>query len=228
MLNMVKLDWLGMKFYQKRVIILPFIICLYGVFFEPIIIPLISYSMLIFSTNPFAVEEKGRLDNLYMTLPVTRKSIVKSRFCLSLIMQFLGIVLATIATVTLSRILNGDEAFVTHYFYADFKNTFLLVCGSLLFYAIMNLSMFPFLFKIGYSKGKIFGFVIPIAVMTLVIAASIILWQHCEPFHLAVVKIVNLALADSVLTAAIVLVLAALVLWLSYALSVRAYEKREF
>jgi len=228
MLNMVKLDWLGMKFYQKRFIILPFMVLIYGFYSEAIIIPIMSYMTLTFSVNPFAVEEKGKLDNLYLTLPVTRKSIVKSRYGLSLIMQFLGLILAIIVTIVYSRMLYGEELIFMHNFRANFKNMSLIVCGSLLFYSVMNLFMFPFLFKIGYSKGKALGFYIPIGVLTVVLSASVVLWKYCEPFHLFIVKFAEWTLANSVLTAALALALAALVLWLSYALSVKAYEKREF
>ena len=158
MFKMLKLDWLGMKCYQKRIIILPIVISVYGIISEALIIPFVSFMMFSFSVNPFAVEEKGKLDNLYLTLPITRNTIVNTRFCLSLIMQLIGILFGTIVTVVMTSILHGKTIFYTHTFTADFQTILLLVSASLLLYSLINLAAFPTLFKIGYAKGKAIGF----------------------------------------------------------------------
>ena len=107
MLNMIKLDWIGMKVYQKRFVIIPCTILLYGFFLSPVIIPFMAFLMLSFSVNPFAVEEKGKLDNLYLTLPVMRREIVNARYGLSLLMQLFGFSTGTVVTIIYSRLLYG-------------------------------------------------------------------------------------------------------------------------
>ena len=228
MLNMIKLDWLGMKVYHKRFIIIPLSMCIFGFLNELLIIPLAVFFMLSFSVNPFAVEEKGKLDNLYLTLPITRKTIVNARLSLSLIMLGLGVALGTAMTVIMSKLLYGHNDIFTHFFQADFDSMFLLICGSLLFYAIMNLSTFPILFKIGYAKGKVFGFYIPVGTMVFLLYVVYFVAFFSDSFHAKAIAALEWALGHTVGASAIMLAMAVLALAVSYALSQRLYAKREF
>jgi len=229
MLNMIKLDWLGMKCYWLRIIILPIVICFYGLLSEAIIIPFVAFMMLSFSVNPFAVEEKGKLDNLYLTLPINRKTIVNTRFSLSLIMQLVGIVFGVLATVLMASILYGRKIiFYEHYFNADFPTILLLVCGSLLLYAVMNLATFPILFKIGYAKGKALGFYIPIAAATVLLFVVYYLWYLNEGFRVWIEAAVAWSYSNPLWMSGILLALAVFFLVISYTLSHFLYAKREF
>jgi ABC-type transport system involved in multi-copper enzyme maturation permease subunit len=225
---MIKLDWLGMKYYRVRVIIIPLSICIMGFFSEAIIIPLLSFFMLSFSVNPFAVEEKGKLDHLYLTLPVTRKTIVNARFGLSLIMLFAGIVFGVLLTILMSALLYGKTVFFEHSFQADFATMFLLICVSLLLYAIMNLSMFPILFKIGYAKGKALGFYIPVGVSMAIIYALFLLGIYNNSFNTWLQSFLEWSLDYNVWAAVIILAMAVIFFSISYALSQRVYSRREF
>lgn len=227
MFKMIKLDWLAMKFYWPRIILLPIFVSFYGIMYQPAIIPFVSFIMLAFSVNPFAVEEKGKLDNLYLTLPITRKTIVKTRYSLSLIMQFSGLLFGTISTVLLSFILNGKKILYLHTFTADFQNISLLVCGSLFIYAVMNLTMFPTLFKMGYIKGKAIGFYIPIVSATLIITVIYILTMLNREFYQWLFKSFEWAYSNPICVSVILLALAALILTASYSLSCYLYSKRE-
>lgn len=228
MLNMIKLDWLGMKVYQKRFIVIPLVTLFYGFFSAAILVPFMVFMMLSFSVNPFAVEEKGKLDNLYLTLPITRKSIVGARFGLAFIMQFIGLIVSIIATLIFADALYGETIFGTYTFQAEFGTMLLIICASLLFYAIMNISTFPVLFKMGYARGRALGFYIPIGVVTALIVAAYFLWFFNASFQAWLLSFVNWLLVNNVLTAIVMLGLAALILALSYALSEKLYAKREF
>jgi len=228
MLNMIKLDWLGMKYYHVRIIILPLMIVFMGFFNELFVIPVIAFMMLSFSVNPFAVEEKGKLDNLYLTLPVTRNDIVNARFGLSLIMEFAGLAVGTVVTIIMSSLLYGRTIGFEHTFKADFNSVFLLICSSLLFYAIMNLSMFPILFKIGYAKGKTLGFFIPLGISIVLIYAVFFAVMFSDSVREFGVTALEWSLNNTILTAVIMLGAAALILAISYMLSRRLYAKREF
>ncbi len=228
MFNMIKLDWLGMKYYWLRIIIVPIVIAFYGILNEALIIPFVSFMFLSFSVNPFAVEEKGKLDNLYLTLPITRKTIVKTRYCLSLIMQLVGIIFGIIVTVLMASILNGKTIIYKHVFTADFQKILLLVCGSLLSYAVMNLAMFPTLFKIGYAKGKSIGFYIPVVAVTIILFALYLLWYVNDDFKQWLINAIGWAYNNPLCISGIMLVSASLLLALSYVLSNLFYSKREF
>jgi len=228
MLNMIKLDWLGMKYYWVRIIIIPLSICFMGFISEAIIIPFLSFFMLSFSVNPFAVEEKGKLDHLYLTLPVTRKTIVNARFGLSLIMLFAGLAFGVFLTILMSSLLHGKTIILEHNFQADFATMFLLICASLLLYAIMNLSMFPILFKIGYAKGKALGFYIPIGVSMAVIYFFIIMWNYSDSVRERLISVFEWSLANTVWAAVIILATSVIIFSISYTLSQIVYSRREF
>ena len=227
MINMIKLDWLSMKFYWFRIIILPIMVIIYGLLSEAIIIPLISFIMLSFSVNPFAVEEKGKLDNLYLTLPITRIDIVKTRYSLSLIMQLSGIIFGVIVTILMSSILKDTSIFFERTFTCDFKTIWLLICGSLLFYSIINLSMFPTLFKIGYAKGKAIGFYIPLAGVTVVIMGVYFAWFLSEGFQEWLINTIDWIYSNPILISGILLISSVLILYLSYSLSCKFYSNRD-
>ncbi|MCL1965156.1 MAG: ABC-2 transporter permease [Firmicutes bacterium] len=229
MLNMIKLDWIGMKCYQKRFIIIPCTTLLYGFFFVPIVIPLMAFMMFSFSVNPFAVEEKGKLDNLYLTLPVTRKAIVSARYGLSLLMQLVGFTAGTVITILYSRLLYGRTAFgIAHSFHADCSAIFLIICGSLLLYAVMNLCSFPLLFKIGYARGRGLGFYVPIIGFAIVVSAVYMFGYFNDAFQQFLLSAVEWAFANTVWTAVCMLIGAALLLALSYMISQKVYARREF
>lgn len=229
MLNMLKLDWLGMKYFHIRIIMIPLIsVCFMGFFNAMMIIPMTAFFMLSFSVYPFAVEEKGGLDNLYLTLPVTRRIIVDARMGLSLIMQFAGLVFGTVATVLFSVFLYGKTLVFDHTFKADFSTVFLLICASLLFYAIMNLSTFPLLFKLGYVKGRAFGFYIPIGAAVGIVYAFIMLNVFNERFRIWLSSAVDWVYNHVTLMSLMMLAAAAFILGVSYLLSQRLFAKREF
>jgi ABC-2 type transport system permease protein len=227
MLNMIKLDWLSMKCYWLRIIIVPIVITVYGVVGEFLIIPFISFMMLSFSVNPFAVEEKGKLDNLYLTLPITRKTIVNTRYALSLIMQFVGLLFGVIMTIFMSLILKGKEIFYVHNFNADVKAIALLVSVSLLLYSILNLSMFPTLFKIGYAKGKAIGFYIPIVAVSIAIFALYFLWYLNDNFQQSLIKAIEWSYNNPLLISGILVIASGVMLAISYKLSLLFYSKRD-
>jgi magnesium-transporting ATPase (P-type) len=226
---MIKLDWLGMKYYQVRIIVIPLGICFMGLFTEAIIIPVIALFMLSFSVNPFAVEEKGKLDNLYLTLPVTRRNIVNARLLLSLIMVFAGLIFGAAVTYVMSKLLYGKTVIMyDHDFLPDLNVMAFIICGSLLFYAIMHLSMFPVLFKIGYAKGKAIGFYAPVIVMVALVYGVGIAMMVSEAVKDRLTSAVVWMLENTALTSAIILAAAAVIYFISYILSHRMYAKREF
>lgn len=57
--KMIALDWRAMKYYQKRVLLLPVFVLIIGWQNALMIIPFSVMMFLSFSVNPFAVEEKG-------------------------------------------------------------------------------------------------------------------------------------------------------------------------
>ncbi|MGF7145661.1 hypothetical protein HNQ56_004104 [Anaerotaenia torta] len=143
---------------------------------------------------------------------------------------YIRLTVGTIATIFLSSLLYGRKIliFEPHTFNADFNTILLIICCSLLLYAIMNLSMFPILFKIGYAKGKALGFYIPIITASIVVFILIMVWSFNSAFQTWLISAIEWSFANTVWVTLIILAAAAFLLAISYLLSRKVYAKRDF
>jgi hypothetical protein len=222
------MDWIGMKYYQKRIILAPLFICIATYTIPIAAIPVMTYFMLSFSVNPFAVEEKGKLDNLYLTLPVKRSTIVRARFGLSFLMVAIGQIVGVLAAFTITALSNVFPPPFRYLMDLSFQNVFLFISVSLFMYAVLNLSMFPFLFKIGYARGKALGFYLP-NIAVLVTFYVVFLLVHFNPSIGNALNQGFLWVLEHILMTSLLLLGAAVAfLLLSYRLSLMLYHKREF
>lgn len=219
-IKMISLDWRSMKIYQIRGLFIPLYILLFGLYMPLIVFPMSVFVFLSFSVNPFAVEEKGELNYLYLTLPVSRRMIVTGRYLLSLIMMALGFICAAI----LMPIAN---IFSTSKWYVGVKGYFLLISACYLLYAVLNLCMFPILFKIGYQKGKFLGFYFPVVFSTILVFIFNMI-STLPGNETLMFDIIMWATENIVLVGIISIIAATLLMFISYSLSLLLYSKREF
>ncbi|MDI9512180.1 MAG: ABC-2 transporter permease [Bacillota bacterium] len=218
--KMIALDWRAMKYYQKRVLLLPVFVLIIGWQNALMIIPFSVMMFLSFSVNPFAVEEKGELNNLYLTLPIKRKTIVTGRYVLSLIMFIAGIAMG-IALMLVSHHFSMSKWFI------GFKGYMLVIAFSYLLYALSNLSMFPILFRLGYQKGKAWGFYLPVIVFALLFGVYTMISTMPGNEGLTI-EFITFASENMLLVSGGIVIIASLALALSYSLAVRVYSKRDF
>lgn len=229
MLRMISLDWRAMKYYWPRAVVLPLFFIVMGAISPALVLPMGVFGFLSFSVNPFAMEEKGQLDNLYLTLPVSRQTIVNARYALSLIMQLIAFLIGVPAMYLISRMQNaGGSHFGSVYFSMDGKMILLIAVLSFTFYAFLNMCMFPVLFKIGYAKGKAIGFYIPMIFFTVIIYCIMMILFISDTFINIVLDGINWAYEYTGLLAFGILVLGMIFLGISYLLSLRFYSRREF
>lgn len=220
MLNIMKLDWSAIKYYHKRLLIIPLSLLLIG-WYSPIwMIPMSAWLLFLFSTNPFAVEEKGDLNRLYLTLPMKRRTIVNGRYALSLMLFACGVLLG-LAMMPLANLISNSK------WYPDYKWILALVSFSFLLYGLVSLFMYPMLFKMGYQKGKFWGYYLPIGCNCLIYIV-IMQYDMIVGGGMTIFKMLVYA-ADHILAVSVgMFALGALMMGISYALSVRTYERREF
>jgi hypothetical protein len=228
LLQTIKLDWLAIKYYWWRIFFVPLAICLCGFFHPASIILAISIQMLVFSYFLFAIEEKGKLESLYMTLPISRKTFVAARYSLMLILQIGGMAFATGMTYLMSALLYGRQFIFTftHDFMPGFFEMSMYFGFCLLFCALMNLSMYPVLFKLGYAKGKAWGYYIPMGVLVVLGFITGVIMGYDEEIILNAIEALG-PLARSGWLTVIFFALAILIYGLSFAISQKVYAKRE-
>jgi len=219
--KMIVLDWRAMKYYQIRVLLLPGFVFIFGGVYSPLtVIPMSVVMSLNFSLNPFAVEEKGELNNLYLTLPVRRKSIVAGRYILSIIMLLCGIAIGILIMplankLSISKWFIGIEGFIV------------VISMSYLLYAILNLFMFPMLFRLGYHKGKFWGFYLPMGFFALLFGAYLAI-THLPENKTLTLNFIVYASENLLMVSGSIVVLATMLLILSYMISLKLYSKRDF
>ena len=90
MLKMLRLNWSAMKCYRIRFLMIPVCLFVMGCLSPIFLVPMGAFLLFSFSLNPFAVEEKGDLNRLYLTLPVDRRSVVLGRYVLSFLLFAVG------------------------------------------------------------------------------------------------------------------------------------------
>ncbi|MCL2361056.1 MAG: ABC-2 transporter permease [Defluviitaleaceae bacterium] len=229
MLNMMRLDWLGMRTYRSRFVISAISSVAWGILFHTgLVIPYLVWGMFDASLYCFDAEEKGKLNQLYLTLPISRKTLISARYILSLILQFIGIVAGVVFTVVSSRIMYGRAIINEHNFIPTPESLALIVCASLLFCAVLSLVIHPILHKFGYAKAKILGYALPMYGSIILIVVFILVAARVEAVGEFMDSALQWALGNAVLASVAILGVTALFFVASYALSLRTYAKRDF
>jgi len=227
MLNMIKLDWLGMKTYHYVLLLAPLLIYLFGGFMGGwLYIPLAALLMWGGALSPFFVEEKGDLNYLYLTLPIHRKAIVRARFGLSLFLVLAGIVLGIALTIVNSFLYSG-QSMLPGVFQPTFDSIFLLVCVGLFIYALLLLCSFPILFKLGYAKGQFFGYYVPLCLGGVLLITLALLPFFVQPYDMGLLSTLEWVMGSPLWVALVILAFAVVFFTFSYLLSQKAFAKRE-
>ena len=218
--KMIATDWRAMKVYQMRVLLIPFLAVVLGWSSSIAVIPLCAFACFNFSLNPFAVEDKGALNNLYLTMPMKRNSIVAGRYALSLIIVLCGIVIGVPIMYFVNMIAMSK-------WYIGINGYLLLISLSLLLFAVFNIFTFPVLFKLGYAKGKIWGVFLPVVLFGLIFGAYPLIISLTGNEGLTI-ELIAYASENILLVSGGISVFTIAVLLLSYVLSTKVYAKRDF
>ena len=216
----MKLDWSAMKYCHKYFLFIPITLLAAGWFTSIHLIIFGTFLLFSFATNSFAVEEKGDLNRFYLTLPVKRRMVVGGRYALSFVLYVGGVLLGG-ALMPLVNLYSLSK------WYPDFKWMLALLSFSFLFYSLMSLAMYPVLFRLGYQKGKIWGYYVPAIVICLIYCAA----MEYDTIARGGTLILDLLVYASEHMLAVsggMLALGVVLLGGSYLLSVRWYERREF
>jgi hypothetical protein len=98
---------------------------------------------------------------------------------------------------------------------------------SYLLYAILNLFMFLMLFRLGYHKGKFWGFYLPMGFFALLFGAYLAI-THLPGNKTLTLNFIVYASENLLMVSGSIVVLATMLLILSYMISLKLYSKRDF
>jgi hypothetical protein len=177
---------------------------------------LMAYAAM-FGSYPFIFAERNKLDVLYATLSLQRSTVVLGRYCFALFLDVAAAFFAYLATFAIMTVLQMPF---------DPVESILVVLVLLLVYSLLQAIQLPIYFKLGYSKAKLLAYLpligLPFALMafnnlmTVYLSSdsltSALLWLNENPL----------------LVALIIMVVWALVMLVSYRMSLLFYSKREF
>lgn len=220
MKQMALFDWKAIKYFHMRVLLLPVISLAAGFISALLVVPTNVFMFLFFSVNTFAVEEKGDLNMLYMTLPIRRSSVVGGRYALSICMGLVGLIIGIPLAIF------ADRFSLSHY-YGPLEWFLPIVAISYLLFAVFNLCMFPILFKLGYSKGKFWGMLVPLALFAALYSAWVIISSLPGNEYL-LFNALEYAGKNMFLVNGSIILIATLILLFSFLLSKKLYSDREF
>jgi ABC-type transport system involved in multi-copper enzyme maturation permease subunit len=220
-LKMIKTDWLAIKSHHWRLIIMAAIVVFFGVSGMGLfIIPIAAYMAMSFSMNTFAVEEKGKLDHLYLSLPISRKNVVQGRFAFMLVLLIVALAICAAVVLLASPTLNLGELSVT----IEPKVIALMCFVGFAFGGFINLCMYPIMFRLGYEKGKIFGFYIPIVIVGAVMGTfAVLINKKLE----LISRLVTYWFENVPQVCGVLFVAGGILFFSSYVLSLWQYNKRD-
>ena len=217
--KMAALDWRSMKVYQIRGLLLPAIAFALGMFYSPIVImPVCVIFCSSFASNTFAVEDKGDLNNFYLTLPLKRNTVVAGRYFLSLIILLCGV-----AVGVLALLITNPISLSLSKWYIGLKGHITIIALSYLMYALLEVFRYPVLFRLGYTKGRFWGIMFPAIFGGLLMGVYFSVASTSALINFIVFASENIFFVIGGMA-----VLATGLLAVSYFVSVRMYSKRDF
>lgn len=149
MLGLVKKDLLMIKGNIRQVIL--FLVVFLVLAFQEnniIVIVPVFVSMMVFITT-FSYDEYNKWDAYAISLPVSRKNIVKAKYVASIILW----VIALLVTVVITGIMGLFEQNINYF------EMFGMILGCVFSIVLLEAIMFPLIFKFGVEKGRIGLFV---------------------------------------------------------------------
>ena len=149
MLGLIKKDLLMIKGNMRQVMLFLIVFLILALQENNIIVIVpVFVSMMIFITT-FSYDEYNKWDAYAITLPISRKDIVKSKYITSVILWLI----ALLVTVVIVGIMGVFEQNI------DYFEMFGMILGCVFSIVLLEAIMFPLIFKFGVEKGRIGLFV---------------------------------------------------------------------
>lgn len=216
--GLITKDILQLKSY-KRTLILYFIIFISSSIIQEdsssiigMLIPLLTLIFGMMSIATFSYDEMAKADNYLLTLPLTKKDIVKAKYILTIsatvIGAILSLVISTLTLIIFKRPIPNIEEMLP------------LVLGAILGIGFVEAVQIPSIYKYGVEKGRIqiFG-------ITIIIAFAIGIIVHIgEKISINMNGILDII---SKFFPVFLILVIALIYFISYKISCRIYMKKK-
>lgn len=176
---------------------------------------MIPFIIIMMSINTFSYDIYTKWDSFSLTLPITKKDMVLSKYILAIILIILGSLIGLIVPILISLITSSAIDIET------LLSTIMGVAAGMSLVIIIN---FPLIFKFGPEKGRIYLF-IGMFLISVIIAGIAFLFKE----FLNGSYIINKSLPFITNYGWILLILIIfLLMFISYRISYNIYNKKEF
>ena len=210
MLGLIKKDFLLIKANLKSMIIIfmvYFLLAWQGIFDITLIVPIIGI-MLFIST--FSYDDFNHWDAYAITLPHGRKNVVKAKYIASMILIILLVVVSLILALGMDYIKSNS---------IHLDDILSSLSGTVLSNVIIVSLLYPIVFKFGATQGRIILFAVVFGIAGLV---SIVSRFVDMTFMINVIRRLDQ------LSWGMILIVPVLLLGVSYFISCRIYQNKEF
>jgi len=225
--NLIAVYWQAMKSQRARYLLVVMAAFVIGCLYSPFVVIMLCVGLgITYPGKLFMIEDKARLHDLYICLPVSRRQIVTGRYLFSLLVLAFSVLVGLVLTVLSGIIIERINIMNIQIIGITAPMLLYATLVSYAFYALYILSMYPFQFRLGYMNGRFFGFFSLLGIVVACIIGLPFLLTIGDPqlFDLLVDFVQHKQLYFCGVAVSII----SLLVILSYLLSVRCYTKRDF
>ncbi len=169
----------------------------------------------ILTLSLFSYDDMAKWDIYALTMPVTKDSMVSSKYIMLLLLTLLGTVFSSIISIIMNIALKSDNILVS------IPNSLIGAFIVIMLYAVV----LPFIIKLGVEKARMVFFVVMIIPFVIV---SVLQGFIKDGFQEVPKQLVTAFDFLSRFSGIILPAIAILVLYISYSISVEIYRKKEF
>lgn len=217
-LSFIGLDMRLMKPYMKSAAVMLGLGIVLGIVLKAgeMVLSMSTVMLLLVMQYPFAVAEKGKLDTLYGTLTVDRKTVVTGRYLFAVLFALAGVIISFACSILITYALSKEVDFTAYAFIMCLIfSVFLVVIGF----------QFPVYFKYGFTKGRMFAYIPLFAVFILI--AVVPLLGNMFNLNMTLEGMFKNLINHAVISCLVSLAIGIAVLIVSCFISYRIYERKD-
>lgn len=132
--------------------------------YAPIIICTIIGMM---SLSTFSYDEISKSDKYILTLPASKKEIVKSKFILAIVSTIIGGILGFALTIIIANLMNYIK--IDNVQALDYKNLIVTTMSGMFGISLIQSIQIPSIYKWGAEKGRIQMFILVFLIIALIL-----------------------------------------------------------
>ncbi len=218
--GLITKDLLQLKTYKRTLIIFIFVFLITGMEQETTegivttITIMLTLAFGLVSIATFSYDEMAKADRYILTLPLTRKEIVLSKYILVILLTVIGAMLGTLASGIISYAMTKEIP--------NFEDLIGCALGGIIGIALVEGIQIPCIYKFGAEKGRMQIFIV-IAIMAFILGGIFFIGEKSN-ISLPTSNILNVV---SNFLPVILILMPVIIYFISFKIAYRIYIKKE-